>query len=364
MRMPASSRPTTPLDWSDVIATSDPSIHDSPHVGGVRLRPYAGPVDHPGMVEVNNAWREAAGFLELVNLDSMAVQYANLSNCDPTTDCVVAERGRSIVAYARVEWADARDGQRTHRATVIVTPDPDRPTLLDILLGWAEARSAAVAAGHDTDRPRILDAFAPATDLELVAACERRGYAAVRFAYEMVRPELDAIPDASMPAGLETRPVRSEQLRLIWEASNEAFRDHFGSVDDSEEAWERFRAEPTNDLSLWRVAWDGDHVAGQVRSYVDTKANERMGRLIGWTENISVRRPWRGRGLARALLAESLRAVRDRGMTEAALGVDAQNEHGALRLYESLGFVVDRTYILFHRPMPGHGDIASSEPDR
>ena len=45
----------------------------------------------------------------------------------------------------------------------------------------------------------------------------------------------------------------------------------------------------------------------------------------GWLEHISVRRPWRRRGLASALIARSLRVLRERGFEEAALGVDAEN---------------------------------------
>jgi len=321
----------------------------------VRIRPYAGPAGHPGMVAAGNAWRTAMGFLEMVSLDAMRADYAHLTNSDPLTDCVVAERGGTVVGYARVEWFDTRDGERTYRTIVIVRFDVERPALIDALLDRAEARAARIAGGHDTDRPRILDAFAPGADADLNAACEARGYAVVRRAYEMVRPDLQDIPQVPMPAGLEIRPVRPEHLRAIWEADVEAFLDHWGASDGSETAWERFRADPVVDTALWRIAWDGDEVAGQVRAYIDGETNARTGRLTGWTENISVRRPWRRRGLARALLADSLRAVRDRGMTEAALGVDAGNETGALALYESLGFVVHRSELVFHRPMPPPG---------
>lgn len=75
-----------------------------------------------------------------------------------------------------------------------------------------------------------------------------------------------------------------------------------------------------------------------VRNYIDERENEEYGRKRGYTENISVRRPWRRRGLARALIAESFLFLRDLGMEEAALGVDAENLSGALRLYESMGF--------------------------
>ena len=60
----------------------------------------------------------------------------------------------------------------------------------------------------------------------------------------------------------------------------------------------------------------------------------------GWLEHISVRRPWRRRGLARAISAMAMRRVRDAGMEDAMLGVDSENPTGALGLYEDLGFEV------------------------
>jgi len=42
--------------------------------------------------------------------------------------------------------------------------------------------------------------------------------------------------------------------------------------------------------------------------------------MRGWTDPIGVRRRWRKQGLARALIARSLRLLREQGMTEAGLG--------------------------------------------
>ncbi len=99
-------------------------------------------------------------------------------------------------------------------------------------------------------------------------------------------------------------------------------------------------AEPELDTGLWRVAWDGDQVAGSVMSYIWRSENENLGVRRGWLERISVRRPWRRRGLARALIASALVGLSDAGMEDAMLGVDTENVTGALRLYESMGFVV------------------------
>jgi ribosomal protein S18 acetylase RimI-like enzyme len=106
-----------------------------------------------------------------------------------------------------------------------------------------------------------------------------------------------------------------------------------------------------SDTSLWRIAWDGGEVAGQVRAYINAEENEQFGRKRGYTEHISVRRPWRRRGLARALIAASFPLLRERGMTEAALGVDTENVSGALRVYEACGFKPISRSTSYRRPL-------------
>jgi mycothiol synthase len=157
------------------------------------------------------------------------------------------------------------------------------------------------------------------------------------------------------------RPVRPEHLRAIFDAEVEAFAGHWGAGadDGSDVRWREFQADPFNrQVDLWQVAWAGDEIAGMVRPFVNEEENERFGVRRGWCENISTRAPWRGRGVASALIARALRALRDRGMTEAALGVDAQNETGALRLYEKMGFRAVSREVEWRRPLddqPGAG---------
>jgi ribosomal protein S18 acetylase RimI-like enzyme len=49
-------------------------------------------------------------------------------------------------------------------------------------------------------------------------------------------------------------------------------------------------------------------------------------------------------------VARSLTLLRDCGMTSAGLGVDADNESGALGLYESVGFEVDFRSTAWRKP--------------
>jgi ribosomal protein S18 acetylase RimI-like enzyme len=99
------------------------------------------------------------------------------------------------------------------------------------------------------------------------------------------------------------------------------------------------------------VGWAGDEVAGMVLNFIDPDYNAEFKRLRGWTDPICVRRPWRKQGLAKALIARSMRLLQEQSMTEAGLGVDAQNPNGALRLYESLGFRATKKFMTYEKPL-------------
>jgi ribosomal protein S18 acetylase RimI-like enzyme len=132
---------------------------------------------------------------------------------------------------------------------------------------------------------------------------------------------------------------------------NEAFRDHWGHSESTEEDYQRWIHSPDFQPQLWQVAWAGDEVAGMVLNYIDRGYNEEFKRRRGWTDPICVRRPWRKQGLAKALIVRSMRLLQEQGMTEAGLGVDAQNPNGALRLYESLGFRAVQQFTTLEKPM-------------
>jgi ribosomal protein S18 acetylase RimI-like enzyme len=181
---------------------------------------------------------------------------------------------------------------------------------------------------------------------------QRAGYTPVTYDAVMVRPDLENIPDAPLPEGLGVRPAQPEQMRQIWEAEVEAFRDHWNYFAPTEEQYElEYLTFPYLDLSLWRVAWDGDEVAGMVRGFINTDENCEYNRRRGWCENISVRRPYRRRGLARALMALTLQEFKRRGMEESALGVHTQNPNGAFQLYQSMGFRVSQMHTVYRRPL-------------
>lgn len=71
----------------------------------------------------------------------------------------------------------------------------------------------------------------------------------------------------------------------------------------------------------------------------------------GWVKDLAVRAEARGHGLGAALLRHGFAAYRARGASGVGLKVHATNPTGAVRLYEREGFVVDRAYGNWAKPL-------------
>jgi mycothiol synthase len=180
---------------------------------------------------------------------------------------------------------------------------------------------------------------------------EVAGYEATEWEAWLVRSHLEDIPDRRLPEGVELRPVTADQIRPILAAHFEAFRGEWDFRDATETDFAELIDDPNRDETLWKIAWVGETVVGQVKSYINHEENVERGYLRGYTEFISTHHDWRGRGIAGALLAMSLQEVKDRGMSDAALGVDTNNPGGAFQLYTGLGFELQRYEAVYTKPV-------------
>jgi len=302
------------------------------------------------MVAVIEASKVADQLQRTDSVDRVANNYANLHNSDPHRDMLFAEVDGQVVGYTRVLWWDEREGVRRYWAFGFLVPEFRRQGLGTAMLHWNERRISQIAAAHPASLPKLIQVVASDTEPGASALYLAENYQPFVYDADMLRPHLDEIPEVPLPAGLVVRTPGPEEMRKVWAADREAFRDHPGASDNYT-TFERWLTGPNRDPSLWRVAWAGTEVAGQVRSYIDEAENAEYERLRGYTEEISVRRPWRRQGVARALLCMSLRALRERGMKEAALEVMTDNPSGAERLYESVGFSVVKRYTSYEKPV-------------
>lgn len=312
-----------------------------PTIEGILFRHLRAPADYHAMNTIANRARVATGDPFATSDADLAAFYDHLPDSDPDTDVVVVTVAEAPVAYGRVTSAKevAEDRSHVHDMICFVDPDWMRRGIGTALLATLEGRARDMAADAP-DAVHHLQAEADDSAVGQTAVLLSAGFRPVRYFYSMRRSNLDDQLDAPLPEGLEICEVLPEHLRAIWETEMEAVRDHWGATEPTEAGYQTFLQDASpEETALWRVAWDGDQIAGQVRSYISEEGNRRDGVQRGWVERIMVRRPWRHRGVARALMAASFPLLRARGMTEGMLGVDTENPSGALRVYESMGFV-------------------------
>jgi mycothiol synthase len=322
-----------------------------PLIPGLSFR-AADPGDWDAMADLMNRAHAADGVDERQTGQELAAEHARLDDFDVRRDILVADVDGAILGYG-VAYRVVRDGVLAGEMWGSVDPKFRHRGLGTALFEQSRARLAHELADDPRSGPRELRSFAMDLEVSDRALLADRGFAPIRYGFEMRRFLTGVLPERALPDGIEIRPVTPDQHRAIFEADDEAFSDHWGHRAAGEGDFRTMFHGPNVDTSLWCVAWDGDQVAGSVMNGIFALENAELGVRRGWLEHVSVRRAWRGRGVAKALCAASFRVLRERGMDEAWLGVDGANPTGALALYEGLGFHVARRWQAYGRPVDG-----------
>lgn len=323
--------------------------------GEVTLRLFEPDRDYEALAELIRDANASDGTDWLPSAESLEHELAHDGSFRPSLDALVAEEAGRLAGVVVTTWRQ-RGQKVVHQLELMVRPSHRRRGIGTALLEWAERhcleRAEAGEAGP-RDLPRELGGWGAIGVEGHAQLAASHGFRPVRHGMEMHRATSGPIPESPMPAGLEVRPVRPEQHRAIWEADTEAFRDHWEAAVRTEDDFDWWFSRPGLDTSLWQVAWDGDEVAGSILTTLNADENARLGVNRAWLDHISVRRPWRRRGLAASLIASSLRLLAARGVEEACLGVDAENLSGAVRLYERMGFVTYHSGVTYRKPLDG-----------
>ncbi|QRN83237.1 GNAT family N-acetyltransferase [Chloroflexota bacterium] len=326
-------------------------IENPPAIEGLKFRHFAGKSDYPKMLTILEKASEADDDDFASTLEDLEHDYSHLTNCDPKEDMILAEVNGETVAYGRVSWhLIDKNKNRIYSQFIKIIAEWRYMGIEQAMMGWNEKRLQIIAAEHPNDGKRFYQTYSLENKAELNAILKDMGYEPTRYFFEMNRP-LDEIPEAVLPEGIVVRPAKESDYRKIWDASIEAFRDHWGFSQPEEEDYISYSTSRYFQPDLWQVAWDGDEVVASVLNYIDEEYNKKFNKKCGWTEEISTRREWRRKGIASALIARSMKMLKDLGMTTVALGVDTENPSGALQLYEGLGYEKIRTMITFRKEM-------------
>jgi ribosomal protein S18 acetylase RimI-like enzyme len=311
------------------------------------------------------------------DLDDVHALFQELNHAD---DADHSESVQDLATQFDDPWLEPRVGARVIRdafgklrafVRVFVNPKPERENLAVVdwavapewrgqgleeeILAWSEDNASrrlaqAASLAPDENIPAVIRVSALASESGKIKLYQTHGYRNVRAFYKMQRSLRDLIPDAPLADGLVLREYDESLDEKMCQAYNEAFEEHWGHITIPQQEWQPFvMGVSTVRRDLTFVVMDGDALVAFCINCERVAENERLNIRRGWTTRLGTRPAWRKRGLATFLLAESMRRFRAEGFEFAGLGVDAENDTGALALYERLGYRAYKTRFMFEK---------------
>lgn len=184
---------------------------------------------------------------------------------------------------------------------------------------------------------------------------EQHGFHQIRHYWRMAIEMQEMPSEPQWPTGITVRTMAPGMERAVFEADDEVFRDHWGYIPDKYEDWLYWMTGREGfDPALWFLAMDGEQIAGISLCGIEKTTG-------AWVQTLGVRRPWRRRGLALALLQYSFREFYRRGLRTVYLAVDAQSLTGATRLYERAGMHIVRQRDKYEKELRAGRELSTQK---
>jgi mycothiol synthase len=297
--------------------------------------------DLPAVVDVMNAYSRALGSTGERTIEQVESIWRTPYN-HPDRDCFVAvDAGGRITGYSIADILDD-----PFRAIGVYTVPPPNVEAGRALIDAAQEHFLRMAGDR---APLIMEWHMSDKDADGIALLEAEGYQNVRTFYTM-RILLDEPIDAPpLPHGFTRRPFTPDQVEALYAAKTEIFRDHWGQGDMSLSEWQADIAQPGFDPTLWWVVLCGDDIAGMLLS-------QAHGPEAAWVGILGVKRAYRGRGLAHALLRQCFAEYQRRGWKRVSLGVDSDSLTNAVAVYQRAGMHIYTRQLYFHKALRQAGN--------
>lgn len=328
-------------------------------------------VHRPLTVADAPAWAELLAAVHRADPGREALAAAELAETltvpglDLTTDSLGVFHGTALVAIGLVRRKPTTTAELWYRIEADIHPGHRRRGIGAALLAWQRDRVRDLHRAIGGDRPGFVTYSRHQDDAARAKLFADAGLEPVRWFFDMECDLTTPRPAVPVPEGLRITgfPVSADEaVRLAYV---ETFGDHWGSPDADPEYWQHHFVGASlfrRDLSC--LIYDGAEVAGYLLSFRGEHDRTDDGHERVWVGDIGVRRPWRRRGVAAALIAEACARYAAAGYPRAALGVDADNPTGALGVYRRAGFEIAHRWVTHAErldapdgePRPSQGD--------
>src|ERR1700722_7020046 len=291
--------------------------------------------DAPGWARLLLAIEESNGTEEIVGADDLVDDLRD-PDVDPERDTIAAFSQGGMVAWAG-QRAHAGTGGR-HEIELLggVHPGNRGRGLGTRLLAWAERGGRALHEARHSGGQLALSASCPADQDDAMALFARAGYRQARWVYLLSLDLAAEVPERPLPAAIRISGYTPEHSQVARQVRNQAFRDHEGSTDQTQESWQHWVSYQAFRPEFSFLAYLGDQPAGLllVREY--DAFRQETGRREAYIYTVGVIPEARGRGIASALISRSVAAARADGCDLAPAHADADSPTGSLDRYERL----------------------------
>jgi mycothiol synthase len=207
----------------------------------------------------------------------------------------------------------------------------------EALLQWIDQRAQRALAHALAGAPVSIEhSYVYAQNQAARQRLEKFGYACTRIFHRMAIEFNAPPPEPRLPPSISIRPFRiGAEDRAVYEAFEEAQADEWGHEWLPYDKWRYYfiEVEENFDPGAWFLAVEGETIVGYALCRWE-RAGEPDRSTVRY---LAVRRPWRKRGVALALLHAAFGGIYRHGKRGAGLGVDATSYTGADRLYLRAG---------------------------
>jgi mycothiol synthase len=260
---------------------------------------------------------------------------------DLGTDAWLVVHGEdAIVGYGQAR----RKGPTVVESWGVVHPGHRGRGIGTWLLARIQQRASELLAGVPSARFRHA---VNAGDRAAAALLAASGLRPVRHFWHMQLDLTAGFEPGPTPEGIQISGIDPRvHLGAVHAVLDEAFADHWGHHREPFDRWAKQQTgSPSYDPALWLLATEGGRPVGALTASLAGDG--------GWVDELGVLAPWRGRGIAGALLGRSFATFAGRGLRRVLLSVDADNPTGATKLYERVGMRVVNRWDVWERSSGG-----------